>query len=99
MELAHFLEDGDMSMATFGRKVGVVRQYVHKIATGIQRPSPSLAMKIERATGGSVSKEELRPDIWPPEFAPAPAVALAPVQSGSPSGKDLPAAMSRRAIS
>lgn len=75
MELAHFLEDGAVSMATFGRKVGVVRQHIHKIANGLQKPSPSLARKIEQATGGSVSKEELRPDIWPPEFAPAPAVA------------------------
>lgn len=49
--------------------VGSSAHYIYQIETAWQgrRPSPSLAMKIERATGGAVSRSDLRPDIWPAE--------------------------------
>jgi DNA-binding transcriptional regulator YdaS (Cro superfamily) len=34
-----------------------------------------LAIQIEKATGGAVSRSDLRPDLWPPHLATAPADA------------------------
>lgn len=41
--------------------------YLWQLATGwrARKPSPQMAMRIERATAGAVSLSELRPDIWP----------------------------------
>lgn len=38
-----------------------------------KRASKALALSIERATEGAVSKSDLRPDIWPPEPTQQPA--------------------------
>lgn len=39
--------------------------YLRQIANGHRQPSFSMAMAIEAATSGTVSKSDLRPDIWP----------------------------------
>lgn len=40
--------------------------YLWQLATKWRgrKPSPDFAMRIEAATGGAVTKESLRPDIW-----------------------------------
>ncbi len=73
MQLAEYLSQPDVSKVDFARRLGVVRQYVHKIATGLQLPSPALARAIEEATGGAVTKAELRPDIWDAPVTTGPA--------------------------
>lgn len=43
-------------------------QYLWQVANSWRgkRASPELAIAIERATKGAVTRSELRPDIWPP---------------------------------
>ncbi|MEB8488352.1 YdaS family helix-turn-helix protein [Acidithiobacillus ferriphilus] len=42
--------------------------YLHQIAGGFSAPSARLAIRVERATNGVVTREELRPDIFGPPF-------------------------------
>jgi len=44
-------------------------EYFFQISGGHSEPSPKLALKIESATRGLVSRQELRPDIYPKESA------------------------------
>lgn len=44
--------------------VGTVPEYLWQIATGRRDASPRLAILIDEATNGAVSKAELRPDIF-----------------------------------
>jgi DNA-binding transcriptional regulator YdaS (Cro superfamily) len=75
------------SQAKLAAVTGVAQPTIHKaMATG--RVGVRLAQGIERATGGSITKEELRPDIWPPQFASAPAGASTPARAGPP--RELP---------
>ena len=47
----------------FARLIGTTKNYVNLLACGSRRPSPELAVKIEKATNGQVTFEELlRPD-------------------------------------
>lgn len=86
MDLNDYLKSpGAMSVGQLRRAIGVnsdaqIRQWQHGYAG--RRPSPEYCTAIERATGGAVTRRDLRPDdwhrIWPElvtsEFpAPAPA--------------------------
>jgi len=46
--------------------VGVHRSYICHIKAGRRIPSPRVALAIEQATGGKVTKEEL---LWPDQAA------------------------------
>jgi len=67
MQLNDYLSRPDVSKTEFASRLGVARQYIHKLRVGLQKPSPRLARMIEEITEGAVSKEELRPDVWPVE--------------------------------
>ena len=54
------------SNARLAEAVGVSPQAIGK-AIRVGRVSPRLAMAIEKATNGQVTRVELRPDIWQPE--------------------------------
>ena len=45
-------------------EVAVGQQHVNRLRHGQRKPSPSLALCIEAATGGAVSRAVLRPDLW-----------------------------------
>lgn len=49
----------------FAEKVGISRGYLQHLLSGIKSPSVKLAKKIEEATGGKVTKEEL---LFPEEY-------------------------------
>jgi hypothetical protein len=80
MDLLTFIADGDRKT----RLAAATRSsegYLWQIATGWRgkRPSPELALEIERVSReladqdlapGSVAKESLRPDLWPPSELP-----------------------------
>ena len=52
------------SQAALARAAGVSQPVIHEaLKTG--RVGPRLAMGIERATSGAISKSLLRPDLWP----------------------------------
>jgi DNA-binding transcriptional regulator YdaS (Cro superfamily) len=57
MELKLFLKG--KNRADFAEQIGTTRNYVNLLACRIRRPSPALALRIEEATGGEVSRMEL----------------------------------------
>ncbi|MBQ0917483.1 helix-turn-helix domain-containing protein [Hydrogenophaga aromaticivorans] len=73
MKLNEYLSKPDsLSVAKLAELIGVksdaqVRQWQHGYSG--RQPSPEYALAIERATGGSVKRQDLRPDdywlIWP----------------------------------
>jgi DNA-binding transcriptional regulator YdaS (Cro superfamily) len=65
------------TLTALARQLGVGRVYLTQLVqrTDGRVPSPQLCVQIERATGGKVTRAELRPDdfwlIWPDLPAPA----------------------------
>jgi DNA-binding transcriptional regulator YdaS (Cro superfamily) len=53
--------------APFARAVGVSTQALYSWAAGKYAPSPAMALRIEAATCGEVSRSDLYPDLWPVE--------------------------------
>ena len=45
--------------------IGVSPSYISMIKKGRRRFSPALAVLVDEKTNGKVTKQELRPDIWP----------------------------------
>jgi len=68
MHLSDYLRSpGSMSVAKLSVAIGVkseaqVRQWQHRYAGRI--PDPANCVAIERATGGAVTRRDLRPDDW-----------------------------------
>lgn len=56
-------------LAGIARKAECSPGTLYMIAKGHKTASPKLANRIEKATGGAVSRHDLRPDV----FGPAPA--------------------------
>lgn len=48
-------------------EAGCSAETLYMIGTGNKRAGHVLAAAIEQATGGKVTRHELRPDIWPPQ--------------------------------
>jgi plasmid maintenance system antidote protein VapI len=57
--LKEWLEKQQISIATFARKLNISRTYMSLIVNGKRRPTPELAIKIEKETFGEVTKEYL----------------------------------------
>ncbi len=58
MELAAFLEDGNLSAAEFGRQIDVSRVTVRRYARGLRVPAPRIMRRIMDATGGLVTAND-----------------------------------------
>jgi len=52
---------------TAAAKEAGVSQPTFNEAKKVGRVGPKLAMGLDRATDGEISKSALRPDLWPPE--------------------------------
>lgn len=64
MNLSDFIkENGRGSLA---KQVETSASYLSQIAHGHRKASPALALAIEMATDGLVTRGEIRPDIYPP---------------------------------
>ena len=48
----------------FAELIGTTKNYLNLLACGQRRPSPELALRIEQATGGAVTRMEL---LYPQE--------------------------------
>jgi len=59
---------GEGSQGEFARLVGCGQQTISDFIRGTRRPSASMALKIEKATKGKITRHDLRADI----FGPAP---------------------------
>jgi DNA-binding transcriptional regulator YdaS (Cro superfamily) len=68
MDLQTIINDMDQRRA-LAKRVGTSPEYLWQIATGWndRKAGPAMAQKIDAATGGKISKSELRPDLWPAE--------------------------------
>jgi len=80
---AYFETEGALSVADLARAIGVkdpaqIRQWRHGYAG--RQPDPANCVSIEVATGGRVTRKDLRPDDWQriwPELATPEEVAAA----------------------
>jgi DNA-binding transcriptional regulator YdaS (Cro superfamily) len=59
MNLRDFLTANQMRLSTFATKAGLKQSYASLIKNGHKRPSPGVALRIEEATGGAVTRMEL----------------------------------------
>lgn len=71
MTLASYLESVGDTYTAFAQRVGCSSQHISKIARSVEVPSGPLALRIERATAGAVTRKQLRPDLYPDEPADA----------------------------
>lgn len=46
------------------KALGISPSYISMVKHGRRKFSPSLAVLIDKKTNGTVTKQELRPDIW-----------------------------------
>ena len=69
MTLTDFLADNKITAAELGRRIGVSRSMMIRLISGKRAMTAEYAIKIETATGGQVTRSELRPDLWPQEAA------------------------------
>lgn len=49
----------------FGRAIGRSQQYVSFLLNQAKKVPAEVALDIDRATAGIVSKSQLRPELWP----------------------------------
>jgi DNA-binding transcriptional regulator YdaS (Cro superfamily) len=63
MNLAQYFEDVKVR-EELARALSRSPDYLYQIATNRRQASPALAIAIEKATGGKVSRAELRSDIF-----------------------------------
>lgn len=61
MKLNEYIEATTQS--AFASQIGVTQGMVHQWISGIRQVSAERCLDIEKATGGQVTCEELRPDI------------------------------------
>ena len=59
MTISEYLVSKKLSQVAFSKQVAVGHIYLNALAKGRRRPSPSLALRIEQATGGAVTRMEL----------------------------------------
>jgi len=62
--ISDFRRSKNLTLEQFGHLVGVQKAAVSKWEKGIAGPSPALAIEIEKATNGQLSRWDVRPDLW-----------------------------------
>lgn len=55
---------GGQSFGNLAAAIGCDRTYLWRIAKGERQVSAELAVKIETATGGKITRHDLRPDLF-----------------------------------
>ena len=93
-KLRNFCESGGMSGSELARSIGVSAPTVAEWCSG-RRPVPiARCFAIERATGGVVTRRDLRPDDWQdiwPELDGAQATVNAQIHPQAPASQALAA--------
>ena len=65
MNLRHyFSEEPRGAKIEMARHLGITAEWLSKLISGKVQPSPALAKRIEEATQGLVTREDLRPDLF-----------------------------------
>lgn len=78
MNLSDYFAQGRSRRRELAAALGMSPEYLWQLASNWKgrKASPDLARRIEDATGGQVTRSDLRPDIWPTEdLQPAGQVA------------------------
>jgi DNA-binding transcriptional regulator YdaS (Cro superfamily) len=65
--LARYRHRERLTLARLAKLCGTTKATLSRVETGKLIPTTRMAMALELATGGAVSRHELRPDIWPEE--------------------------------
>lgn len=63
MTLSDYLKSEKVSVADFAKQVGKSRGHIYRVLDG-EPCGPKLAIAIEGATSGNVTRAELRPDLF-----------------------------------
>lgn len=53
-------------VAELARRIGRAPAFVYQMRSGVRPVPPTLVLTIEAATGGEVTRHDLRPDIFGP---------------------------------
>ena len=69
MQLAEYLSKRAVSQAELARKLDVTPGLIWQWLNGHRRVGAEQVLKIEAATGGEVSRHELRSDLYPRDNA------------------------------
>lgn len=64
MKLKKYLRQTATTQAEFARRIGVTQGLVNQWLSGKTRITAERAVQIESATGGHVTRQDLRPDIF-----------------------------------
>lgn len=59
MTITEYLKLKNIKTSEFAKIVGCSQPAISLLATGLRRPSPGIARKIEIATGGAVTRDRL----------------------------------------
>lgn len=69
MNLTNYIQETRGNGKTLAQALGIPTTYLSQMAGGERSISPERCLAIERATGGKVTRKELRPNdfhlIWP----------------------------------
>ena len=68
MTLLDYIRRPENSASALAARIGIAPAFLYQIAHGKRQASAALARSIESATGGAVSRRDLRDDwasIWP----------------------------------
>lgn len=64
MDINQYLQKADVTQSEFAQSIGVAQSFLWQVLSG-RRPVPvERCADIERATGGAVTRRDLRPDDW-----------------------------------
>lgn len=61
----YFATEPRGSKVEMAKYLGITATYMSLLIHGKRRPSPSMMMSIERATQNLVTRQEMRPDLYP----------------------------------
>jgi DNA-binding transcriptional regulator YdaS (Cro superfamily) len=65
MTLKEYLDHHQIKYSAFGRRIGVAGWSVKRYIDRERQITAERAIAIEQATNGEVTRQELRPDLWP----------------------------------
>jgi DNA-binding transcriptional regulator YdaS (Cro superfamily) len=63
-ELRAYLSMHGLTASAFAEMIGTSQPTVTRLLNGKRKPSPALALRIEKKTRGAVPRHSLRPDIY-----------------------------------
>lgn len=62
--IANYIEKNNMTRADFAALIGVTPGAVYQYVKMLRPVSGKMCVRIEKATGGGITRQALRPDDW-----------------------------------